>query len=569
MPISYTVKEGDTLNGIASSYGYSNYKDAGVSSVKSGNFDLITPGETINLGNANKTVVEPGIFKVGNVYQDASGKTISYSPAMQTTSQQTRLDATTGQKIDAISGANPNAQTNGQNNNGQVVTNNNTGQPQTGGTNPDGTPKTTATPINYQSPDGTTVSISETAPTNSFAYSSPTALGAGEKFGYGSDGKRYIIGKDGSIKNDTYADQEFQANKLEIDREKERTALFDSMKSNLDSAHSQLLDSIKATFQVRRQKMQDINSRYLALKTNEGFSGGQARYMSDVNNGVLQDEEQKGEVRLAEIDAQEKQLVAQAVQAKSSKDFELATKKLDEIDRLQKEKQDTIQKVYKAAVDYNKALDEQAKEVRLKQKEQFDMSTKALVASAPALVKSYDTLKSDVEKQAFITAMAKKLGVSEEVVLGSMEDQRTQNDKTARDTIRAEAELKQTYAQTDASNRSNRPKAKDTTVDEFGNETTDPKEIEKIQKTQDFFGSIDKMMASNFKNSAGVPVVTKKGYITYDAFKDLLATAIEMGITREEFLNRYQSKLNLSTFSGGQKGYGLTDAEYTKIKKSN
>lgn len=518
----------------------------------------------------NTTLVEPGVYKmdlgVGSdgvtpqiKYVDKTGANLlNYKPAMQTTSQQTRQDATTSQKIDAMSGATPTAPNSNVQNNGQPTTSNNNGQPQTGGTNPDGTPKPVATPINYQSPDGTTVQISETAPTNSYTYTSPTALGAGEKFGYGSDGRRYIVGKAGEIKNDTYADQEYQANKNEINREKERTALFDSMKANLDTAHNQLLDSIKATFQVRREKMKDINSRYLALKTNEGFSGGQARYMSDINNGVLQDEELQGETRLAEIDAQEKSLVAQAVQAKTAKDFELATKKLDEIDKLQKEKQDTIQKVYKAAVDYNKALDDQAKELRLKEKDQFEMATKSLTASAPALVGAYDALKSVKEKQAFVTAMAKKLGVGEEIVIGAMEDQRTQNTKETADI--------------NAKNRSNQPKAKNTTVDEFGNETTiemTPEEQEKVQKSQDFFNSIDKMIASGFKNSAGVPVATAKGYLTYAAFKDLLATALDMGITREEFLNRYQSKMNLSTFSGGQSGYGLTDAEYNKIKKSN
>ena len=51
MPYKYTVKQGDTLNGISQSLGFSNYKEAGVSSVPSGNFDLIRPGETIDFAN--------------------------------------------------------------------------------------------------------------------------------------------------------------------------------------------------------------------------------------------------------------------------------------------------------------------------------------------------------------------------------------------------------------------------------------------------------------------------------------------------------------------------------------
>jgi LysM repeat protein len=51
--INYKVKKGDTLNKIAQAHGFSNYKDAGITSVASGNFDLITPDEEITLNNYN------------------------------------------------------------------------------------------------------------------------------------------------------------------------------------------------------------------------------------------------------------------------------------------------------------------------------------------------------------------------------------------------------------------------------------------------------------------------------------------------------------------------------------
>ena len=51
MALKYKVQQGDTLNKIASQFGFDNYKKAGISSVPSGNFDLIRPGEEITLGN--------------------------------------------------------------------------------------------------------------------------------------------------------------------------------------------------------------------------------------------------------------------------------------------------------------------------------------------------------------------------------------------------------------------------------------------------------------------------------------------------------------------------------------
>lgn len=58
MPIKYTVKKGDTLNKIAQQHGFSNYREAGISSVPSGNFDLIREGEQINIPNYDPNKIQ-------------------------------------------------------------------------------------------------------------------------------------------------------------------------------------------------------------------------------------------------------------------------------------------------------------------------------------------------------------------------------------------------------------------------------------------------------------------------------------------------------------------------------
>ena len=59
MAFKHKVLPGETLNTISQKYGFANYKKAGVSSVPSGNFDLIRPGEEITLGNYTPTEIKP------------------------------------------------------------------------------------------------------------------------------------------------------------------------------------------------------------------------------------------------------------------------------------------------------------------------------------------------------------------------------------------------------------------------------------------------------------------------------------------------------------------------------
>ncbi len=63
MSFTYTVKSGDTLNSISNKYGFSNYKKAGISSVPSGNFNLIHPGEKITLNNYDPNAVGTPLAK--------------------------------------------------------------------------------------------------------------------------------------------------------------------------------------------------------------------------------------------------------------------------------------------------------------------------------------------------------------------------------------------------------------------------------------------------------------------------------------------------------------------------
>ena len=494
------------------------------------------------------SMVEPGVYKApsGSGYVDSKGLSLAgYNPVMQTTSAQTRNDNTLIQKADAVTG-----QQGAQGQNTQVTSGQANTVVSTPGQGTSGSQQT------FTAPDGTTV-VSLKPQTGAFSYKTPATLEAGQKIGYGSDGKRYIINKDGTTQNDVFADQEYETNKAYIAKEAQREREWADIQARADASHAALLEATKQQYAVRRQKMEDINRRYLGLQTEVGFEGNQARFMADVNNGVLADNETKGQLRLSEIDAEEKMLIAQIQQAKTSKDFEALSKRMADLDALGKEKQNAIQTVYKAAIDFNKAIDEQEKELIAAEKLKFEQGTKSLETSAPALIQAYDALTTKVEKQNYVEEMAKRLGITPEMVLGAIEKQRSENANDA--SLNASRD------------RSNQPKSKKATteVDEFGNEvsvTTTPEEKAAQTGKDDFFKIVDSMISEKYRFGDGVPVVTEKGYLTYKAFRDLADKAVEKGISREEFLKRYASKINRELLTATRSGYGLTDKEYNLVK---
>lgn len=269
----------------------------------------------------------------------------------------------------------------------------------------------------YKGPDGTT-DVSETAP-QGVSYSTQPSLAEGEKTAYDVNGRRYIVGADGKVRNDFFSDQEYNANKAYAQKEKERQTLYDSMKTRLDASHAKLLDAISAKYAVIRQKQQDQNSQVLAYKTDKGFGDNTARYMSDQNNDVLQNEMDQGNKRLQDIDAQELELTAKIEAANNTEDFNLLNKSMETYDKLNDEKQKTIQEVYKNAVAYDKKLDDKAKALDTQTKNTFAIATKTIQSAAPAIAKDMAGL-DEADQSAYIDALAKKLGVDRSVVDGEL-----------------------------------------------------------------------------------------------------------------------------------------------------
>ena len=96
----YIVKKGDTLNDIANAHGFKNYKDAGINSVPSGNFDLIHEGDVIefNGSSSNSGQIEQPPALVSSL--DSQQQFNKDSSTLDEIMNPVAFDADTGEELD-------------------------------------------------------------------------------------------------------------------------------------------------------------------------------------------------------------------------------------------------------------------------------------------------------------------------------------------------------------------------------------------------------------------------------------------------------------------------------------
>lgn len=253
-----------------------------------------------------------------------------------------------------------------------------------------------------------------------YTYNLPP-LSDGKKYVYDASGRPMVQDVTGAITNDPYADAEYEKNKDTITKTAEYNNLFDTYKTGLDATHTALIDSIKEQSAIQTKKMEELNARSLGAKRVQGARTGTAEYAPEIDTGILKAEEEEGLARLAEIDANMKLAIAQAQSAKTNKDFELAAKRLETANELQKAKEETIQNIYKSYVDNAKMISDKLKAKETEDRADRDQALQELTTSAPELVKQYDSLKTDADRKLWLSIMVKKTGLDETILKGSLE----------------------------------------------------------------------------------------------------------------------------------------------------
>lgn len=361
-PLNYTVQLGDTLNGIAKRYGFSDYKAAGITSVPSGNFDMIRPGEVVTIPN----------------YQQ---------PVQQTTTQMRTAANENGAKLDGL-------------------LTNITGASQAQKANP----SQVSVVRDVDNGDGTrTVTYSD----------GKTARVTSTKNNDGTETYKEMTPQDAvNYDRDTGIETAVAKNKSRVDY---ANTTLDSIRSMANASTNALIDSIKKTYQAKIALMEDSNKRIYAAKEQSGIRSGRAKYTSDTNADILGQEEQQGIARISELEGNMLTLIAQAEQARTDKDLDIFNQRMKDLNDADSTLQTEVQNLRKNAFDSLQEMRLKDKADSDIQKQQQDMMLDKSKRAAPALLSSLAQFSTPADQAAFIIAYADKAGIDPTVLLGDIQ----------------------------------------------------------------------------------------------------------------------------------------------------
>src|SRR3990167_6875895 len=169
--------------------------------------------------------------------------------------------------------------------------------------------------------------------------------------------------------------------------EKKQSDLMASMKENLDAQTKSQISAIEQQFAVRKQQQAEINRRLGEARSQSLLMGGSSRYAQLSAEGVQSAQSTAGLLAIAQLDAEEKDLIAKAQNAQQQGDFKIMEKELDLAETKRKEKQTAASELAKKTAEKNNKLKENLnKIVEQTEKDITDILKDAGKNNAPAEV---------------------------------------------------------------------------------------------------------------------------------------------------------------------------------------
>ncbi len=392
MAFVYTVKDTDTagLNSIVSRFGYSNYKDAGITAVPSGNFDVIRAGDQITLPNYDPNNVQtigstpPVVSSKDNAqqYRDDSNKLDGITSAFEQGQKDTTKDSTAGKTTETY------------------------------------TPFATGA---EKTVDGKTVVETTGDP---------------------------ILDK--LNKWETEQDARFQqtaaANKANYE------SLYQTSLAAVDATAQATINNINSTYDKRIAEQNRINKLNIDRVKAYGLSSG-GQYTPISFGDAISNREQEAADKISELDSQRNSLIAQAKAARDAGASQLLRDKLEDLDKIDEQLRKNLSNVEAEADKQYKLLRDLRQEEEKKHTAALDKMRTNLAAIAPQYADEYGSL-SDEEKDKFIEKVSKQTGLDYATIYGVLESSVADKEKAALEKKKTEADIEATKALTTQRNAS-------------------------------------------------------------------------------------------------------------------
>lgn len=326
MAFKYIVKPGDTLNDISQRYGFTNYKTAGITSVPSGNFDLIRPGEEITIGNYDPNKIQ----------------TIQQGSPVVSSSDNAQMYRENSNKLDGIlSGI------------------------------------SSAVGINK----GTSTE-KDTTKTEKYT---PFATGEENK-----DGVKETTGDPIRDKLNTWENEQQAKYEADVAAKKvEYANLYNTSLASVDATANATIQKINSTFDKRVSEQQRINKLNIDRVKAYGLSEG-GRFVPIVFQDAITLREQEAADKVTELDSQRNALIAEAKSARDIGASKLLREKLEDLDKIDQELRKQLQEVEKEAEAQYKLLRDLRKEEETKHLEAVTKMKERLSAIAPKYKDQYE-----------------------------------------------------------------------------------------------------------------------------------------------------------------------------------
>lgn len=244
----------------------------------------------------------------------------------------------------------------------------------------------------------------------------------------GSDSYKEVGDKTGTAddEDDPYGLNE-KTNSLtaNIQAEKKRvTQTLDSISSQMRGASQNLIAGLKQMYAARTDAMIQSNQRLLKAQTTAGLREGRARYVQGVQTGLLTDEEQAGEQRLASMQAELLKGIAEAENASAKDQMTLLQSKMTALGDLDDRLENEVKNLWDKAVERDQQIRANEKAQQDAEKSDLDNQTTKAEKSADAVAEALDSFATLEEKNAFISSYSKNAGIEPAYLISAVNEAR-------------------------------------------------------------------------------------------------------------------------------------------------